>query len=87
MNIEIEITRHQADQLRAILSDALASAERLAIHPDASESIVKRSQTVADVCLSIINKIVHQQSLGNIARAVLNERITEAFSPRTGLDR
>jgi hypothetical protein len=81
MNIQIEITRHQADQLRAILSDALASAERLAIHPDASESIVKRSQTIADVCLSVINKIVHEQSLGDIARAVLNERITEAFSP------
>jgi hypothetical protein len=87
MNIEIEITSHQADQLRAILSDALATAERLITHPDASDVLVKRSQTVADVCLSVINKIVHQQSLGNIARAVLNERITEAFSPRTGLDR
>jgi hypothetical protein len=93
MNIEIEITSHQADQLRAILSDALASAERLAIHPDASETLVQRSTLIAHVCLSVINKIVFEQTRGNVAREVLNQTITEKFygehivQPRTGLDR
>jgi hypothetical protein len=85
--MNIEITTHEADQLRAILSDAMSTAERMIVHPDATEALVQRSENTAVACLSVINKIVHQQSLGNIARAVLNERITEAFSPRTGLDR
>jgi Fic family protein len=91
--MNIEITRHEADQLRAILSDALATAERLITHPDASETLVQRSTLIAHVCLSVINKIVHEQTRGNVAREVLNQTITQKFygehivQPRTGLDR
>ena len=63
--MNIEITTHEADQLRAILSDALATAERLITHPDASEVLVQRSTIISNVCLSVINKIAFEQTRTN----------------------
>jgi histidinol dehydrogenase len=91
--MNIAITTHQANRLRLVLAELLASSERMANHPDASEKLVTESRITADVCLAVINKIVHEQSRGNIARAVLNERITQTFygdaigNQRAGLDR
>lgn len=62
--MNIEITTHEAGQLRAILADALATAERLITHPDASEVLVQRSTTISHVCLSVINKIDEKQKFG-----------------------
>jgi hypothetical protein len=63
--MNIEITTHEADQLRAILADALATAERLITHPDASEVLVQRSTIISHVCLSVINKIAFEQTRTN----------------------
>jgi hypothetical protein len=60
--MNIEITTHEADQLRAILSDAMSTAERMIVHPDATEVLVQRSENTAVACLSIINKIVFEQT-------------------------
>jgi hypothetical protein len=60
--MNIEITKHEADQLRTILADAMATAERLITHPDASEVLVQRSTLIAHVCLSVINKITFEQT-------------------------
>ena len=60
--MNIEITTHEAEQLRAILADAMATAERMIVHPDVSEVLVQRSENTAVVCLSIINKIVFEQT-------------------------
>ena len=61
--MNIEITTHEADQLRTILADALATASRLTTHVGASEELVQRSTIIADVCLSVINEIAYQQRL------------------------
>lgn len=84
--MNIEITRHEADQLRTILADAMASAERMIMHPEVSVQLATRSETIAHVCLSVINKIVHQQqhTMADKARALLKERTT---GERPGLDR
>ena len=60
--MNIEITKHEADQLRTVLADAFATASRMTTHPDASETLVQRSTLIADVCLSVINKIVFEQT-------------------------
>ena len=60
--MNIEITTQEANQLRTILADAFATAERMITHPDASVALATRSETIADVCLSVINKIVFEQT-------------------------
>ena len=55
MNINIDHT--EARRLRLVLSEAFATAERMAVHPEFTIERQCEFELTATVCLSVINKI------------------------------
>jgi hypothetical protein len=80
--MNIEITTHEADQLRVILADAMATAERMILHPGSSEQMVQRLENTAVTCLSVINKIAAAMPEAE-NRQVYRQRIKEIFHPES----
>jgi len=84
--MNIGISTDEATQLQVILTDALARATTMANYPNVNDDMRTRQRAIADVCLSMINKIKHEQLVqsANKAQAVLRERVT---GERIGTDR
>ena len=59
--MNIEITEGEANQLQVVLTDALSRATTAANYPNVSDDMRSRQRAIADACLSIINKIKHEQ--------------------------
>lgn len=59
--MNIEITVDEAEQMQTVLAEAMAAALRMVTYPSATDDIILRNSRVADACLSIINKIKHEQ--------------------------
>jgi hypothetical protein len=49
--------------LRRVLAEAFVNAERMAHHPDISAVSQDEYQMVSEICLDIINKLVHATNL------------------------
>jgi hypothetical protein len=61
--MNIDITYHQSIRLRRVLAEAFVNAERMAHHPDISAVSQDEYQMVSEICLDIINKLVHATNL------------------------
>lgn len=76
----IEINTGEAEQLQVVLTESLARATTMTTYPNVSDDMRARQRAIADACLSVINKIKHEQQRiplnpADVARAELRKRV------------